>query len=153
MILLGRIPLCCVTYTYAVTLFRQLGYIYLSKSSDIPCTYPHRISKGYQDIVNIFLYKRPNIQTNCVRARFLVDNFCSFFSVIATHSVGTLTHRCDQDNDEPCSSLGQMHYKYNTVQGQDCGVELHFQQYFSYIMVVSFIGFPGENHQPAQVTN
>jgi hypothetical protein len=38
------------TYTYAITLFRQLGYIYLSKSSDIPCTYPHWISKGYQEV-------------------------------------------------------------------------------------------------------
>jgi hypothetical protein len=25
-------------YTYAVNLFRQLGYIYLSKSSNMPCT-------------------------------------------------------------------------------------------------------------------
>jgi hypothetical protein len=24
----------------------------------------------------------------------------------------------------------------------------HFQQYFSYIMAVSFIGIPGENHRP-----
>ena len=27
------------TYTYAITLFRQLGYIYMLQSSDIPCTY------------------------------------------------------------------------------------------------------------------
>ena len=38
--------------------------------------------------------------------------------------------------------------------GFRCGVSCHFQQYFSYIVAVSFIGggnriMPGENDQPA----
>ena len=37
------------------------------------------------------------------------------------------------------------------------GVKHHFHQYFSYIVVVSFIGeetgVPEENHQPSQVTD
>ena len=44
--------------------------------------YPHWISKGYRDVVNIFLYKGPSIQPNSVRARFLVDNFVVLSSAV-----------------------------------------------------------------------
>ena len=82
---------------------------------------------SFQDCISNSTIRYSRWQPSLKIKKSLIDNYSFIFNCITMSSFTTYA----------VSTL-DLNYSVNMVYG--CGVECHFQQYFSYVVAVSFIG-------------